>query len=452
MKKLALMLSAATTLGGISLTAQAQYGYDSDVKPDRRYYLSPMATYSLYDSSRGFEDEVGYHLSIGKILGRGTNIELHGTFAAPEAEAAAGTAGELTSYGVSFLLFQWRDSLPMYGILSIAKGFAESESGGALKPTSDQFDVGLGYMLELGNWPLVGRGPALRFEARYRLDKFDQSEANDYASVFGTSNDRSYHDGVFGVGLYVPLGADPNRKEEPDEPEVVAQIVVAAQDSDGDQIPDDMDACPDTPPGASIDARGCERDSDGDGIVNSQDQCPDSEPGVVVASNGCPPDDDADGVANIADLCPATPAGKSVLADGCAISGDCRIPAAGQRIDQRGCAVGAVTLKGVRFSSGSETLTNEATKVLDEVAQALQGSLSVRIEVGGHTDSQGPASANLRLSQRRADAVKAYLEANGVAAGILSSRGYGESEPIADNTTAAGRDLNRRVELKVLQP
>ena len=88
--------------------------------------------------------------------------------------------------------------------------------------------------------------------------------------------------------------------------------------------------------------------------------------------------------------------------------------------------------------------------ILDEVADALLSVSQVDIELGGHTDSQGPQSYNQGLSQRRADSVKKYLASRGVAEASMTTKGYGESQPIADNGTKDGRALNRRVELKVL--
>ena len=274
MRKLALKTGMMLGMLGVAGTALAQYSYEEE-KRDRRFYLSPLATYTVFDGDRRFDDEVGYQLSFGKILGRGPNVEIHGSFVEPGPDGEdGGNMGELTAYGISFLLFQARDSFPLYGILSLSKGLAQAE-GATDEPVSDQFDVGLGYLLGLGRWPLVGNGPALRIEARYRTDKFSQGEAFDYSEQFGTELQRTFHDGVFGLGLYIPLGADPNRPakvEEPEEP--TSTVVIASPDSDGDQIPDDQDACPDTAPGAQIDVRGCEHDSDRDGVVNSADNCP----------------------------------------------------------------------------------------------------------------------------------------------------------------------------------
>ena len=81
------------------------------------------------------------------------------------------------------------------------------------------------------------------------------------------------------------------------------------------------------------------------------------------------------------------------------------------------------------------------------VAASLRDYPEVNVEVGGHTDSSGASDFNKKLSQARADAVKDYLVRQGVNASQLSTRGYGEDNPIADNGTASGRAQNRRVEL-----
>ena len=109
-----------------------------------------------------------------------------------------------------------------------------------------------------------------------------------------------------------------------------------------------------------------------------------------------------------------------------------------------------VILRGVTFEFDSARLTPNAKVILDEVADALLSVSQVDIELGGHTDSQGPQSYNQGLSQRRADSVKKYLASRGVAEASMTTKGYGESQPIADNGTKDGRALNRRVELKVL--
>jgi outer membrane protein OmpA-like peptidoglycan-associated protein len=88
--------------------------------------------------------------------------------------------------------------------------------------------------------------------------------------------------------------------------------------------------------------------------------------------------------------------------------------------------------------------------VLDELVEYLKRKSDERIEVGGHTDNVGKADANIVLSQNRANTVRAYLLMKGIDSERVTARGYGMTEPIAENTTAEGRQMNRRTEVKIL--
>ena len=105
------------------------------------------------------------------------------------------------------------------------------------------------------------------------------------------------------------------------------------------------------------------------------------------------------------------------------------------------------TLEGVTFETNSDRLTLNARRVLDIVARDLQASPGDSVQLLAHTDSQGAADYNLGLSVRRAKSAGDYLISRGIAEDRLTSRGLGETQPIADNGTAEGRALNRRVEL-----
>ncbi|NNJ91223.1 MAG: OmpA family protein, partial [Gammaproteobacteria bacterium] len=171
-----------------------------------------------------------------------------------------------------------------------------------------------------------------------------------------------------------------------------------------------------------------ELDSDKDGVVDSKDMCPETLAGVKVNLVGCELDSDYDGVINRMDLCPDT--------------------APGTKVDVTGCQHDApITLKGVNFRSGSDELLEESKLILDGVVAILVKYSSLRVEIAGHTDNTGRESANLNLSQRRAESVRAYLISKGVLENNLTAQGYGESQPIADNQTSAGKAQNRRVEL-----
>jgi outer membrane protein OmpA-like peptidoglycan-associated protein len=154
-------------------------------------------------------------------------------------------------------------------------------------------------------------------------------------------------------------------------------------------------------------------------------------------------DADGDGVWDGADKCPGTPKGSRVDDTGCPVV-EAAPPPPAPVIPE---AMKPLVLEGVTFAINSSVLTPESSVVLDRVASSLKEHPEVRLEVGGHTDSNGDAARNLGLSTARAESVRTYLIGKGVPAGQLASKGYGSQRPVADNSTEAGRALNRRVEL-----
>ena len=137
-------------------------------------------------------------------------------------------------------------------------------------------------------------------------------------------------------------------------------------------------------------------------------------------------DSDADGVNDCIDTCPGTISGSKVDGSGCPVS---------------------LELKGVNFEYDSAQLTPNSMAILDGVAEGLMASQQKNdIDVRGHTSSEGSSRYNMRLSQRRSQSVVDYLSSKGVT-NRLTAHGYGESMPIADNSTEEGRQQNRRVEL-----
>lgn len=162
-------------------------------------------------------------------------------------------------------------------------------------------------------------------------------------------------------------------------------------------------------------------------------------------------DTDGDGVLDNTDQCPDTPKGTKVDAKGCPVPKPvCKTPVPGGRVNLEGCGTGdSIVLNGVNFESNKAELTANAKTILDEVAEELAKYPDVAIEVGGHTDSKAAEVYNQRLSEHRAHSVLDYLSSKGVAASRMTAIGYGEGKPVADNGTEQGRELNRRVELKI---
>lgn len=108
-------------------------------------------------------------------------------------------------------------------------------------------------------------------------------------------------------------------------------------------------------------------------------------------------------------------------------------------------------LDNCTFETGKATLQPEAYKVVDELVEYLKRKEDEKIEVGGHTDNVGKPEANMILSTNRANTVRAYLLTKGIAPERVTAKGYGMTMPIAENTTAEGRSLNRRTEVKIVE-
>tara|TARA_R110002096_G_scaffold42642_8_gene114855 strand:+ start:103 stop:834 length:732 start_codon:yes stop_codon:yes gene_type:complete len=147
-----------------------------------------------------------------------------------------------------------------------------------------------------------------------------------------------------------------------------------------------------------------------------------------------PKDSDGDGVYDNRDECPGTPAGVKVNAVGC--------PEVGEKI---------LSLEGVNFDHDKAMIKAESRPILDNAVKVLNENASVHVRVEGHTDSDGTDAYNMSLSQRRAEAVAAYLTAAGIDANRLSPVGYGESAPVAPNDTKENKYKNRRVDLVVTE-
>lgn len=199
-------------------------------------------------------------------------------------------------------------------------------------------------------------------------------------------------------------------------------------DTDGDGVNDDNDKC--------ITVAGLERydgcpipDGDGDGVNDEVDKCP--AVAGLAQFDGCPnPDRDMDGVADASDLCP-----------------DVKGPAS-----NAGCPVvesPKFNARMINFKSGSAELTPQSKLSLREGAALMNSNTfdNLVFHIHGHTDHVGSNAYNHDLSHRRAASVRAELIKNGVPAERMTSEGFGETKPIADNETAEGRALNRRVEI-----
>ena len=232
-------------------------------------------------------------------------------------------------------------------------------------------------------------------------------------------------------------------------------------DLDGDGVANAADLCPNLAGGA--DRNGCP-DTDGDLVFDDLDRCrleAEDKDGFR-DDDGCPDlDDDDDGIADAFDACrekpgsienkgcPGTPAAVAAApapatapapAPAPAAQGSARVKLAGDRVE---------LAEKLQFKPFAGDLLAASHEVLRELAAWLKANPNLKLRIEGHTDSKGNAQVNNWMSRERAKAVKGFLVQQGVAAARLASVGRGFSEPVAPDTTEAGREANRRIELVV---
>jgi OOP family OmpA-OmpF porin len=225
-------------------------------------------------------------------------------------------------------------------------------------------------------------------------------------------------------------------------------ISQSSKDTDGDGIPDDVDACPTVPEDHKDpdpnDGCPAPSDRDGDGIPDDIDKCPDNPEDFdgIDDEDGCPEDDaDHDGIPDTQDACPKEPGqpDPDPKKNGCP-----------KFIHLEGSTVRV--LQQVHFATGSATILPDSFPMLTEIAQLLKATPAIKkMMIEGHTDNRGDAAMNLDLSKRRAASVKAWLVQHGIEVDRLDSEGYGLTRPITTNDTVEGRAANRRVEFKITQ-
>ncbi len=219
-------------------------------------------------------------------------------------------------------------------------------------------------------------------------------------------------------------------------------------DNDKDTILDVGDQCPNAPEDFDQweDENGCpDPDNDKDTILDGDDKCvniPEDLDGFE-DTDGCPDlDNDKDGLKDADDKCPNDPETFNGIddADGC--------PDAASTVVVTDKAV--EIKETIYFDLNKATIKPQSFKLLDGVAAALTAHSTLRISIEGHTDDRAADMYNLKLSQQRADAVRAYLINKGIAAGRLEAIGFGEARPKVSGKTKAARDANRRVEFIII--
>lgn len=220
-------------------------------------------------------------------------------------------------------------------------------------------------------------------------------------------------------------------------------------DNDADGIADVTDNCMFVKEDVDgfRDEDGCpEFDNDFDGIADLNDQCtgkPEDFDGYQ-DEDGCPEaDNDADGIADMLDKCPleAEDYDGDVDDDGC--------PEERKLVKVEGDQI--KLNEKVHFKTAKSDILPQSYPLLNEVAEVLSANPSIRVRIEGHTDSRGSEKYNQNLSDERAASVVQYLAGRGINASRMISKGFGESRPIEDNATKAGRAANRRVEIHITE-
>lgn len=255
------------------------------------------------------------------------------------------------------------------------------------------------------------------FKPGYRAPKADGGMSPDTAVVTNQPADRD-NDGI-----------QDTEDQCPDIPGM-AQFN-GCPDSDGDGIGDKDDSCPLVAGLAQF--NGCP-DTDNDGIPDNKDKCP--YVAGTAAREGCPtPDQDNDGFTDDVDRCPSV---YSKTNQGC------------PEIRKEIITQVEKAAKAIFFETGKATIKKISFKSLDAVVSILKSDPTLYADIEGHTDNVVPKTyTNMELSQRRAEAVRDYFASKGIDASRMTAQGFGDTQPVADNATAAGKAQNRRTVIKL---
>jgi OOP family OmpA-OmpF porin len=315
------------------------------------------------------------------------------------------------------------------GVIATARDHGAQKCAPVELATAEVDNAAAQHELDEGNYAIASdRADAASAAARAAFDKSPPDKCTDKV--------------VDSDGDGIPDSRDKCPHEAEDKDGFQDEDGCPDPDNDGDGIPDALDKCPDQAEDFDgfEDADGCpDPDNDKDGFYDAIDKCPNDPEDFdgFEDDDGCPdPDNDHDGFADAVDKCPNE---AGVAPDGCP-----------KKYDLVVVTETKIELKQtVFFDTDRASIKLVSYKLLDEVAQALLDHPTLHVEVQGHTDSQGDDDYNLKLSQRRAAAVRDYLIGRKVDPDRMVAKGYGENVPIADNRTADGRAANRRVEFVI---
>lgn len=371
---------SAETSNAISATEKEEAVTQPEKGIDSRFYLTPMVTATLLNDrdnnhrSHADQDDtiIGGQLILGTAISDYFNFEINAWTNSIDPVGGLGDY-DRTGVGANLLWNLTANTSAFRPFLLAGVGIQRTEVANYRGTTdytaqNEVYDAGLGAHIRLSN------ALSLRPEVRYRWENFDRP----------TNGEEEHQEIQFGLGLAFALGALQQPVEPVDEPILANPEPIVVLDSDSDGVFDDVDACPGTAIGLSVDTQGCE-------LV--------TEAAVPTCNN-------------------------EIVTD---------VECLPQQM--------AVVL----FGLDSAVLSNKGKATLTRLAKQMDAVSNFDVIVGGHADSVGDHEYNLALSFRRAEAVKVFLIHQGVDPQRIRTASFGETEPDADNDTLEGRQRNRRV-------
>lgn len=431
MKRVMQLLVVVVLSGVLAIPAFAE------ITPGK-YSISPFVGQYKFDKDMHVKDEMVYGVRLGYDVTKHCGVE--GAFDYVKSEMNEGLGGKVNVYGYRLDgLYHFRSQEKLVPFVAAGIGGTRSDV-----PSYSNGESGHDFLFNYGAGVkyFLSQAFALRADIRHLLVL-----------------DGGRQDWEYTVGLSFLFGG---KKAAP------VAAPVAAIDSDGDGVADSLDKCPNTPKGVSVDKDGCPVDSDGDGVADYLDKCPATPKGDKVDPSGCTvkadTDSDGDGVLDTLDKCPNTPKGEKVDKDGCPLDSDgdgvadsadkCPNTPKGEKVGPDGCPVKAaekapekvsIALE-IEFDTSKADIKAKYHDQIKKVADFMTTYPGTTAVIEGHTDNVGKEESNKALSLKRAESVKTYLvEKFGVAAGSLKAKGFGSSQPVADNATPEGRQKNRRI-------
>lgn len=441
---------------------------------EERVWVTLEASGTFYDPEQALKDAPGIGLRAAGFLNRWIGVEGMYNQSSPKLESPAVGDGSFSYLGGGVILTpdRYRWTLPyITGGIGSAKVDRTPDNGSSTSASQSAVHFGAGIIARIGErfgFRLDGRG------VRYKQEEGPGRETDVHAFLFSGGFTAFFA----GKSRDTDVDGVPDKKDKC--PESLTGAVVDASgcpvDSDADKVFDGLDKCPGTPAGAIVDATGCPLDQDKDGVADGIDQCDSTAAGVVVDARGCGVDSDKDGVYDGPDKCPGTPEGAVVDAGGCPVDSDqdgvadgidvCPATPAGATVNAGGCPVTPtpyerlmlqdwlIRLTDLPFVPDSSRILPGGMARLDSVAVAIRQWPMLRFEIGVHVDDQPPPAYRVPLSSQRAQAVARYLldQSPTLTSKNFTLTGYGDTEPLVKNTSAANRAKNRRVEIKVLNP